>query len=445
VHRRTFLRAAAALGGAALVRGADVEGAMAMPARPGAGPYGPCAPGGVGGVACPTGFTSRVVARAGEAVAGGQTWHPLPDGGATFAGDDGWVYVSNSEVPGRPAGGAGAVRFDRDGEVVDAYRILGGTTMNCAGGATPWGTWLSCEEVEHGLVHECDPWGPGQGEPLPALGAFAHEAAAVDPGDRVLYMTEDDPRGRLYRFVPDAYPSLARGTLQVARVDRDGLVDWLDIADPSGRSAPTREQRREATVFDGGEGICRDGRWLYISTKGDDRIWAFDLDAQRILPLYDSDGLDDPPLFGVDNVAVSASGDVYVAEDGGRLRISVIAADTLEVAPVVELHGDEHDGSEITGLAFSPDGTRLCFSSQRAGGIGVTYEVAGPFRTARAGVAGDAARTQVSRGLVVASGTTARSGVAVESVASTLSVSALALTLAVAARRPRVAADAALR
>jgi len=106
------------------------------------------------GLRLPMGFTSRVIARSGQAV--GSTdyvWHNAPDGGAVFTTDDGgWIYVSNSETFPQLGGGAGALRFSAAGENVDAYRILADTTLNCAGGSTPWGTWLSCEENPVGQV-----------------------------------------------------------------------------------------------------------------------------------------------------------------------------------------------------------------------------------------------------------------------------------------------------
>ena len=140
------------------------------------------------GLRLPQGFRSRVVARGEERVAGtGYDWHLASDGMATFPlAGGGWILVSNSETLD---GGASAIRFGRDGEIADAYRILGGTLQNCSGGGTPWGTWLSCEEVEGGHVWECDPSGRRDAVRRPALGAFKHEAAAVDPRGRRVYLT----------------------------------------------------------------------------------------------------------------------------------------------------------------------------------------------------------------------------------------------------------------
>lgn len=335
------------------------------------------------GVRVPVGFTSRVVARSGEPVAGtSYTWHRAPDGGATYVTEDGgWIYVSNAELP--LIGGVGALRFDASGAIVAAYPILERTMVNCAGGATPWHSWLSCEEIARGHVYECDPWGEREPVVRPALGVFKHEAAAVDPVNAHVYLTEDESDGRFYRFVPaertrHGHPDLNAGTLEVASVDTDGNVRWLTVPDPTYEgTVPTAGQVADSTRFRGGEGIWYHAGVVYFATKGDNRVWAYDIASATLEIIYEHATSDTPILRGVDNVTVSCCGDVLVAEDGGSMQIVAILP-SGEPRALVQVVG--HDESEITGPAFSPDGTRLYFSSQRgATGAGVTFEITGPF------------------------------------------------------------------
>ena len=366
------------VGGAAAVVHPPSPSPLAAQARAGDGRYGPLGDPDDNGIRLPEGFTATEVARSGERVGeGGDPWHRWPDGGATYAAGAGFLYVSNSEVA-HGEGGASALQFDADGAPVRATRILAGTTSNCAGGATPWRTWLSCEEDERGRVWECDPAGEQEAEVRPALGVFKHEAVAADPTGRRLYLSEDHEDGRFYRFTPSSWERLDEGLLEVAAVvDESGSVSWVEVPDPAARREATRNQVTASTAFDRGEGVGYHDGVVYLATTGDNRVWAYDIAGERIEPVYDAaDFEEEPPLVGVDNVTVSAAGEVYVCEDNARMELVMISPDGV-VAPMLKVEGQEE--SELTGVAFDPSGTRLLFSSQRAFGDGATYLVTGPF------------------------------------------------------------------
>lgn len=396
MDRRTFLRGVVMGAGAAGL--ALPRAALAQNATPGSGPYGALddATADADGVIVPPGFTVRRVAASLEPVPGTDVeWPKFPDGAACFpTPGGGWNYVCNSEIiTPRGLGGVTAIEFDANGTIVAARSILSGTSANCAGGPTPWGTWLSCEEFDTtgpefttelqpaGMVWETDPTGVESARALPAMGLFQHEAVAIDPVAQVAYLTEDQPDGRLYRFTPAAYPALDAGVLEAAIIDDDAKVSWTPVPDPSAATGSVRSQVPQATIFQGGEGIWYHDDIVYFSTKYDGRIHAIHLSEQRYELVYDQFSFESPVLDGVDNVTVDAgSGDVYIAEDrSDPLEVVIISAER-EVAPFARLIGPIHTRSEITGPCFSPDGSRLYFSSQRADGRGMTFEATGPFR-----------------------------------------------------------------
>jgi secreted PhoX family phosphatase len=307
LSRRRFLQGSAALAGGAILGGGPFQSYIAHAARggktgPGPHPdYGPLVAvpdlrDNVARLALPEGFTYRSFHMAGTPLAPGGTM-PTParsDGMAAFAAGRGmYAVVRNHEVNGPvgafgdpalaydPATGGGTTTFlvRKDGEVVDGWVSLNGTQMNCAGGRTPWGSWLTCEETvngpdvgndftngnnalltqKHGYMFEVPTEGVSDGVPIRSAGRFAHEAAAVDPVSGFVYLTEDNfafPSG-FYRYVPPNDPFTDGkvadgGELQMLRVqDQHGIdlslaqgqgatfaVDWVTIDDPDPTFAP---------------------------------------------------------------------------------------------------------------------------------------------------------------------------------------------------------------
>jgi uncharacterized protein len=228
--------------------------------------YGPLQPDPAGLLALPNGFHYTIVAQTGVTLLDSGEPTPInPDGAASFVRPvgDGVILITNHEirpgnVPGVPhregftydpgvTGGTTTIEVDKHNERVREYVSLAGTSTNCAGGRTPWNTWLTCEEVFapdgasklHGFVFEVDPYDQEANlnpQPIQALGRFEHEAVAVDPDTGQIYETEDavNPLGLFYRWTPPASAlPLGKGSLR-ALGPTDGTLQALRARNASG-------------------------------------------------------------------------------------------------------------------------------------------------------------------------------------------------------------------
>jgi secreted PhoX family phosphatase len=366
-----------------------------------ASPYGPLRPvqdqsTGLSLLRLPQGFSYASFGWTGDRMANGMACPGKHDGMGVVSTRGGEItLVRNHEVSlgqdthffGAPAvydrgliggmlanGGNTVLRF-RDGKWVDVLPALGGTLANCAGGVTPWGTWLSCEEVgaddasssgmKHGYVFEVSPDASSSAQPIVGMGRFRHEAVAIDPASGIVYMTEDDSgKSGFYRYLPkvkDGKPGslAAGGVLQMARVagDRNANIaaaavgqahplKWVDIADPdanrgkaeaeaggksiSNASGPFRQGWAQGALrMNRGEGIaCHDGKVYVMDTTGGEvksgAIWELDLETQILRCIYASRGM----LFGNmgDNITVSPRGGLLMCEDANSTAVDEYGA-----------------------------------------------------------------------------------------------------------------------
>jgi hypothetical protein len=271
LSRRGLLGGAAGVGltaaGAALVPASSAAVASGRHGRPPTVP-GPLVDDPQGLVALPEGFSYRVVSVAGQtSLVSGEKSPDRPDGTGAFRWRNGIRLVQNHEQgPGAAlpvpliagtvydsaalGGGCTVIETTRDADRIAEWVGLSGTISNCAGGVTPWGTWLTCEETEvkagavtggatlakdHGFVFEVAPAESGRQHPVPikAWGRYAHEAVVVEPSGRRVHLTEDasSPNGLLYRWTGDS--ALREGALQQLG-PTEGRLEALKVTAPDG-------------------------------------------------------------------------------------------------------------------------------------------------------------------------------------------------------------------
>jgi secreted PhoX family phosphatase len=458
VSRRYVLtRSAAGVGIALTGSYAGLFGADIASASTGCGPgsaraagYGPLVDDPAGLLALPAGFSYAILAESGVTrLDSGEPSPSDPDGSASFArhGANGSVLVVNHEIGGSephpvphvagmvydPAakGGTTNIVVDKDGRRAGQYVSLAGTHNNCAGGRSPWRTWLTCEEAEslagqtkpHGYVFEVDPYDQEANrdpEPIRALGRYAHEALVIDPDVGTIYLTEDagNPNGLLYRWTPPAdelplgkgslrglsddagvLEALAASTLAGAHVPDLSVATtpgttyraaWVAIPDRDAKLTSTRKQLADDEVTrsrklegmwwgDGGAYFaCSFARLVDGSAaQHDGQIWFLDPLADTIeLKLHfaytpsDQDGDPDGP----DNITVSAYGGLILAEDGEGRNHLVGSTDSGET--FFFARNEDVANAEFTGPSFSNDKKILFANIQSPGWV---FAIWGPF------------------------------------------------------------------
>lgn len=406
----------------------------------------------------PRGFTYRILSSEGDEMDDGLLVPGDHDGMAAFDMPDGLTLVRNHELhprePERSGFGPNSVRIDRidasklydravdssglpggtttivlDPETLEIRRqfmSLAGTNNNCAGGPTPWGSWITCEETtetrggnlerDHGYVFEVPAAARELVEavPLTAMGRFRHEAIAVDPRTGIVYLTEDERETSLfYRFIPNVPGQLAEGgRLQAMRlighdsydtrnwsartmpVGEHFAVAWMDVIEPDNPNddIAVRHIALGATQFTRGEGIWfGDGEMYFTCTDGgparSGQIFRYipspreghdEANQPGQLELFlESPG--DEVMGMCDNITVAPWGDLVVAEDGrGDQYIRGVTQDGRIYNIGRNVFSENDRFSEFCGPCFSPDGSTLFVNVQSRPSR--TFAIRGPWQ-----------------------------------------------------------------
>lgn len=286
--------------------------------------------------------------------------------------EDGYVYVVNSEVSSRGAGGVYGVYFDKDGNVTDYKALLTRTTMNCGGGLTPWNTWVSCEEHSSGQCWQVDPVNEKSQETKLGGSGGRYESVAVDnsnPLNPIFFTTEDSETGAMRRFV-------ANGNGWDA-LHSDGNESFLRIIDGSMFEWTTNEYAARVSAsryYRNSEGVSYHEGKLYFMAKKDLKLIILDLINMTYKVETTGKKFYGEGTFGSQpdqNMFGPTRKFLYFCEDGG-INPGVYARygnDGTYFTLFQAISGGIYSGDETVGIALSPDNKRLYAGIQDYGVI----------------------------------------------------------------------------
>lgn len=434
----------------------------AAPLKRAAAGYGPLLPDPQGIINLPKGFAYKIISRRGDKMDDGLLLPGLPDGMASFAGKNGRVIVvRNHELgPDRKEQGAfgatnellDSVRADRfydygkrllpglggtttfvydpkSGKIEKQWLSLAGTARNCAGGPTPWNSWLTCEETtvkagayegqlekDHGYVFEVPASEKVQlANPLPikGMGRFNHEAVAVDPRTGIVYLTEDRGDSLIYRYIPNTRGKMLNGGKLQALAIKDEKscdtrnweslttpkfpmrepreVEWIDVENIESPEDDLRYQgfNNGAACFARGEGMWYGKNEIYFACTNGGHISSGQVfryipsseegkpgekNAGGKLELF-AESRDKEILKSCDNLTVAPWGDVVLCEDASHPFLVGITPE----GNYYKLGENVGYKSEFAGGVFSPSGETFFVNIQ---GEGLTVAITGPWKKA---------------------------------------------------------------